>query len=505
MHRIRFAGKMTNMRAFIATMFVGFRGSSQHWRPLRWSQSYLWLGVLVWSFLFSSALTVAHGENEWPSWRGPYGNGTNPAAKPPKSWGPETNIAWKVRLPGAGSSTPIVWGNQVIVLAAREDSEDTSTVAEEETTIARNDSKMVLRIGSSANFSPGRVESANDRYLAEQKLTRAKKRYQFSVLSFDVETGNKLWETEVIKQLPHEPCHDTNTFASASPVTDGKHIYAFFGSRGLYCLDMNGKIKWQYFQGRMQTLGSFGEGASPALFEDTLIFPWDHEGDSCLVALNAKNGYVKWKVARQERTNWATPLIVNHNQTKQVIVNGRTVRSYKLETGELLWSCPGQTEQAIPTPLVSQGRVFVTSGLRGWACFAISLDAVGPVPENSEFVHWSLKKQTPYVPSPCNYEGSLFLYNENSRTISVVSEDSGEAVLPPKRLPELGEVYSSLGAANGMVFITDRSGKTLVLDAKSLELLAENTLDETVDASLAFVGDRIFARSSNHLFCLKSE
>ncbi len=261
----------------------------------------------------------------------------------------------------------------------------------------------------------------------------------------------------------------------------------FFGSRGLYCLDMNGKIKWQYFQGRMQTLGSFGEGASPALFEDTLIFPWDHEGDSCLVALNAKNGYVKWKVARQERTNWATPLIVNHNQTKQVIVNGRTVRSYKLETGELLWSCPGQTEQAIPTPLVSQGRVFVTSGLRGWACFAISLDAVGPVPENSEFVHWSLKKQTPYVPSPCNYEGSLFLYNENSRTISVVSEDSGEAVLPPKRLPELGEVYSSLGAANGMVFITDRSGKTLVLDAKSLELLAENTLDETVDASLAFV------------------
>jgi outer membrane protein assembly factor BamB len=391
------------------------------------------------------------------------------------------------------------------VLAAQEDSQDTSSVIDAETLMVRSDSHMILRFDKSANFNAAPAESANDRYLAEQKLTRAKKRYRFSVLSFDLESGNKLWETEVIRQLPHEPCHATNNFASASPVTDGKHIYAFFGSRGIFCLDMQGKLRWHYSQGRMQTLGSFGEGASPALFEDYLIFPWDHEGGSCLVALNAKNGYVRWKVARQERTNWATPIVVNHNGTKQIVVNGRTVRSYKLETGELIWSCPGQTEQAIPTPVVSQGRVFVTSGLRGWACFAISLDAVGPVPENSEFVHWSLKKQTPYVPSPCCYEGCLYLFNENSRTISVVKEDDGEANVPPKRLPELGEVYASPGAANGMLFVTDRSGKTLVLDAKTLELISENTLDETVDASLVFVGERILARSSNHLFCLKSE
>lgn len=466
-------------------------------KTILWFLGFFWLGS---EFL---TMSVAMAENEWPNWRGPFSNGTNPSAKPPRSWTPESNVAWKVRIPGSGSSTPIVWNNQVIVLAAEE--VDARTVLETEIAEVENDIPMLMGFGTITTIGPAKPESANDRYLAEQKLTRANKRHRFAVVSYDVESGNKLWETDVIRQLPHEPCHATNSFASASPVTDGKHIYAFFGSRGIFCLDMQGKLRWQYSQGRMQTLGSFGEGASPALFEDYLVFPWDHEGDSCIVALNAKNGYVKWKVPRQERTNWATPVIVNHNGTKQVIVNGRTVRSYKLETGELLWSCPGQTEQAIPTPLVNKGRVFVTSGLRGWACFAISLDAVGSIPENSEFVHWALKKQTPYVPSPCSYEGSLYLFNENSRTISVINEENGEAVLPPKRLQELGDVYSSLGVADGMLFVTDRSGKTLVLDAKTLELVSENTLDGTINASLVFVGERVFARSTSHLICLKAE
>jgi outer membrane protein assembly factor BamB len=453
-------------------------------------------------FLGVHAFPELRGENEWPNWRGPLANGTNPAAKPPRSWGPDSNIAWKVRVPGSGSSTPIVWGNQVIVLTSEE--VDAKTVAEAEMAELESDVPGIAAFGTVVTIGQATPDMAKERYLAEQKLTRASKRYRFSVVSYDLESGEKKWETDVVRQFPHEPCHATNSFASASPVTDGKHIYAFFGSRGLFCLDMQGVVKWQYSLGRMQTLGSFGEGASPAVYDDYVIVPWDHEGDSCLMALNAKNGYVKWKVSRQERTNWATPIVVNHKNTNQVIVNGRTVRSYKLETGELLWSCPGQTEQAIPTPLANNGRVFVTSGLRGWACFAISLDAEGVVPENSEYVHWTLKKQTPYVPSPCSYNGNLYLYHENSRTISIINEENGEAVLPPKRLMDLGDVYASLGVADGMLFLTDRAGKTLVLDAKSLETVSENSLDETINASLVFVGERILARSSNHLICLKA-
>lgn len=485
------------MRSPIASVFLVFE-------RLRLGQRLgLWGSVIVFVGLSFFTLPAVRGENEWPQWRGPYGNGTNPSANPPTSWTPDSNVAWKVRVPGTGSSTPIVWGNQVIVLTAEE--VDAKTVAEAELAEVERVGPRLAGFGTVTTIGQAIPDPAQDKYLAEQKLTRANKRHRFCVVSYDLESGEKQWETDVARQLPHEPCHATNSFASASPVTDGKHIFAFFGSRGLFCLDMQGVLKWQYSLGRMQTLGSFGEGASPAIFKDYVILPWDHEGDSCLVALNSKNGYVKWRVPRQEQTNWATPIVVNHNDTNQVIVNGRTVRSYKLETGELLWSCPGQTEQAIPTPVVSKGRVFVTSGLRGWACFAISLDAVGPIPENSEFVHWSLKKQTPYVPSPCSYDGNLYLYNENSRTISVINEENGEAVLPPKRLLELEDVYASLGVANGMLFVTDRSGKTIVLDAKTLELVSENSLEETVNASLVFVGERIFARSSNHLICLKAE
>ena len=488
---------MLCMRSSVAFLFSNLE--SWGFRGLILGQA---LGVMLWS-VGAQTFSFLHGDNEWPNWRGPYGNGTNPEAKPPKSWSPDSNIAWKVAVPGIGSSTPIVWDNQVIVLTSEE--VDAKSVIEAEMTELESDVPSLGRFGTVTSDGQPTPDQAQARYLAEQKLTRARKRQRFSVVSYDLESGTMNWETEVVRQFPHEPCHATNSFASASPVTDGKHIFAFFGSRGLFCLDMQGVVKWRYSLGHMQTLGSFGEGASPAIFNDYVIVPWDHEGDSFLLALNAKNGYVKWKVARQERTNWATPIIVKHKDTNQVIVNGRTVRSYKLETGELLWSCPGQTEQAIPTPLVNNGRAYVMSGLRGWACFAISLDAVGLVPENSEFVHWTVKKQTPYVPSPCSYNGRLYMYNESSRTISVINEVNGEAVLPPKRLIDLGDVYASLGIADEMLFITDRAGKTLVLDVESLELVSENLLDETINGSLVFVGNRILARSSSHLICLDAE
>lgn len=485
------------MRSSVALLFSDLEGSGFRSVILGQALGFMLFSVGVQTFSFSRA------DNEWPNWRGPHGNGTNPVAKPPKSWSADSNIAWKVAVPGIGSSTPIVWGNQVIVLTSEE--VDAKSVNEAEMTELESDVPSLGGFGTVTTIGQPAPDQAQERYLAEQKLTRARKRHKFSVVSYDLESGTKKWETEVVRQFPHEPCHATNSFASASPATDGKHIYAFFGSRGLFCLDMQGVVKWQYSLGHMQTLGSFGEGASPAIFNDYVIVPWDHEGDSFLLALHAKNGYVRWKVPRQERTNWATPIIVNYKDKNQVIVNGRTVRSYTLETGELLWSCPGQTEQAIPTPLANNGRVFVTSGLRGWACFAISLDAVGPVPENSEFVHWTLKKQTPYVPSPCSYNGRLYLYNESSRTISVFSEENGEAVMPPKRLVDLGDVYASLGIADDMLFITDRTGKTLVLDVESLEVVSENSLDETINASLVFVGNRILARSSSHLICLRAE
>lgn len=444
--------------------------------------------------------TESWRESQWPNWRGPHGNGTSLTAKPPVSWDVNSNIAWRVRVPGRGSSTPLVWGNQVIVLSA----EETGTEPNFEPEFLDMDTDVVVFSGFGVGQSIGRVRlNEQDQYIATQKLTRATRKLRFLVASYEMETGTRLWETEVLRQFPHEPCHSTNSFSSSSPVTDGENIYAFFGSRGLFCLDMNGNLKWQFAQGRMRTLGTFGEGASPALLKDFLILPWDHEGDSCLIALNSKNGYVRWKINRTEGTNWATPVIVDRNGVCQVIVSGKTVRSYKLETGELLWACPGQTEQAIPTPLVHNDLVFVASGLRGWACYAISLDANGAVSENSEFVRWTLKKNTPYVPSPCLYGDKLFLFSENSKLLSVLDPASGQPLKDPIRLNAVGEVFASLGAADGKIFVTDTTGRTQIYDAETLDLISENTLEETVNASLAFVGDRILVRTMEHLICIK--
>lgn len=439
-------------------------------------------------------------ESQWPHWRGPHGNGTSLTAKPPVSWDENSNIAWRVRVPGRGSSTPIVWGDQVIVLSA----EETGTELNSDLEFQDRDTDVVVLSALGVDRSRGRAKSnEQDQYIAAQKLTQPTRKLRFLVASYELETGKRLWETEVLRQLPHEPCHSASSFSSSSPVTDGEKIYAFFGSRGLFCLDMNGNLKWQFAQGRMRTIGNFGEGASPALWQGYLILPWDHEGDSCLIALNSRNGYVQWKINRPEATNWATPVIVEHDGQRQVIVSGKTVRSYQLETGELLWACPGQTEQAIPTPLVHNDLVFVASGLRGWACYAISLDANGVVGENSEFVRWTLKKNTPYVPSPCLYGDKLFLFSENNKLLSVLDPASGVQLKEPIRLNAMGDVFASLGAADGKLFITDTSGRTQVYDAETLDLISENTLDETVNASLAFVGDRILVRTMEQLICIK--
>src|SRR5262249_8648911 len=157
--------------------------------------------------------------------------------------------------------------------------------------------------------------------------------FEFAVISFNLADGKERWRNVVIKTVPHEGGHQTNTFASSSAVTDGKHIFASFGSRGVYCLDMQGKQIWHKDLGKMQTRNAFGEGSSPALIKDTLIVPWDNEAQSRIYALNTADGKIRWEKPREEQTTWATPLAVEHGGRTQIITNATVVRSYDLETG----------------------------------------------------------------------------------------------------------------------------------------------------------------------------
>jgi outer membrane protein assembly factor BamB len=275
-----------------------------------------------------------------------------------------------------------------------------------------------------------------------------------------------------------------------------------FGSRGIFCLDMDGKKVWEKDLGQMQTRMGFGEGASAGLHEDTLVVPWDHEGQSYVIALEAATGEIRWQVERDERTTWATPLIVQHNGGTQVVLNGNRVRSYDLETGELLWECGGQVDNPIPSPVLSGETVVCMTGFRGNAIFAIPLDAQGDV-TGSDVIRWQRTDAAPYVPSPVLYKGRLYFTKSNQGIVSSVDAETGEVIIQQQRLPEISSVYSSPVAAADRIYFTGRDGTTTVIKhGDELEVLAINKLDEGIDASPAIVGDEIYLRTENHLICV---
>ena len=214
--------------------------------------------------------------DNWPHWRGIGGNGVASNASPPTEWSDTKNVKWKVRIPGRGSGSPVIWEDRVFVTTAVPAAGDQSEAA-------------------AAN--PGQGRNRGGRGGSQlQNL-------QFKVMCFNRKDGKLLWEKIATEALPHQETHSTNGFASASPCTDGEHVYAHFGSRGLYCYTMDGTLVWERNDlGQMETRNSFGEGSSPTLADDKIIVPWDHEGQSSIFALNKLTGKTIWKTNRDEPT-----------------------------------------------------------------------------------------------------------------------------------------------------------------------------------------------------------
>ncbi len=323
-------------------------------------------------------------------------------------------------------------------------------------------------------------------------------------MSLDKNTGEILWEKTVTEELPHEGHHRTGTYASGSPTTDGKHLYVTFGSRGLFCFNLQGDLKWKRDLGDMQTRMSFGEGSSPVLYENSVIINWDHEGNSFIVCLDAFSGDIKWKTERNERTTWATPLITEYEGVVQVIVNGANhVRSYDLMSGELIWESNGLTANPIPSPIRFGDHVLCTSGFRGSAFHSIPLDARGDI-TGSEKIAWMYNQDTPYVPSPLLYEDRLYFLKSNDAILTSLNANDGSLVIEASRLAVNGNIYASPIGAGGRVYISTRGGDTVVLKhGDKLEILAVNTLDEEFDASPVVVGKQIFLRGERYLYCIE--
>jgi outer membrane protein assembly factor BamB len=435
------------------------------------------------------------GEGDWPQWRGPTVNGVAPAGDPPVTWGEGKNVKWKVKLPGKGTSTPIVWEDSIFIQAAIPAGKTADAAQPAAQQQPPDDRGGRGRGGRGGGFG------------AMPPPTEA---YKFVLLCLDRKTGKTKWEKVAREVVPHEGHHRDHGFASYSPITDGQHVYAYFGSRGLHCYDMQGNLKWEKDLGKMQTRNGFGEGSSPALFGDTIVILWDHEGDDDFIAAFDKNtGDERWRKPRDEATNWTTPLIVEHEGTPQVIVNATNgIRSYDLKTGEQIWQGPPLTTNTIPSPVFADGIVYCTSGFRGAALYAIRLGSKGDVSDTDAIV-WSAKKSTPYVPSPLLYGDRLYFYSGNNAILSCFDAKSGKAIVDAQRLDDLEGVYASPVGAAGRVYLVGRNGAALVIKhldkTDKVEVLATNQLDEKIDASPAIVGKEMFLRGHENLYCIAQE
>ncbi len=327
--------------------------------------------------------------------------------------------------------------------------------------------------------------------------------YKFTLICLDRKTGKPVWEKVAREEIPHQGHHPDHGFASHSPVTDGEHVYAYFGSRGLHCYDMKGNPKWSKDFGKMQTKMSFGEGSSPTLRGNALVINWDHEGEDFIVVLDKTNGRERWRQPRDEETSWGTPFVIRYGGRAQVITAAtRKIRSYDLTTGEQLWECAGLTSNPIPSPVAGNGMLYATSGFRGSALLAIRLGREGDL-TGTEAIAWSHNRNTPYVPSPLLSGNRLYFFSVSSGILSCFDATTGKPLIDATRIEALVGVYASPVAAAGRVYLVGRNGTVVVLkDSGALEVLATNQLEERFDASPALAAKELFLRGKEHLYCI---
>ncbi len=468
------------------------------------------------AILWLSAVTIMAGEfdeqkiNNWHQWRGPQANGVAPQGNPPTEWSTTKNIKWKVAVPGRGSASPIVWGDRIFILTAVKTDR---TPDRPKATSAKSIGPIQLaafqneQSPADANRDrpgPGRGDGGPGRRGGGRfNIETPTNYYQFIVLCIDRNTGKTIWQRTACEVVPHEGHHQTGSFASASPVTDGKLLYASFGSRGIYCYDLDGNPKWDKDLGDLSMRFSFGEGSTPALYEDTLVQICDQEEGSFIVALDAQTGQEKWRKPRDEVSTWTTPLIVEDAGRMQIVTSGTNrIRSYDLRNGELIWECGGLGSNPIACPVAVDGLAVAMTGHNDPAGIAVPLDSQGDITDSKK-IAWRIEGSTPYVPSPLVYDDTIYFTKSRNAILSSVAAKTGDYIISQQRLPEMNAIYASPVAAGGRIYISSREGTTVVIkhDTK-LEVLATNRLDEVIDASPAIVGKDLIVRTEGNLYCI---
>jgi outer membrane protein assembly factor BamB len=412
------------------------------------------LGLLIGLLLIWRSATA----EDWPEFRGPGGQGHADATALPLRWDLQTDVRWRVPLPGKGWSSPVVQDGRIFLTTA------------------------VPIPGSSPSGQSLRA------------------------LALDAATGDILWNVEVFAKTlaADETIHPKNSFASSTPITDGQYLYVHFGPDGTACLDLEGQRIWD--NDRLPYDSVYGAGGSPVFAGSLLVFSSDGAEDPFVAALDRSSGAVAWRTARppmpSPRWSFATPLVIQAEGRRQIVCPAANmVCSYDLETGEELWRVRYPNRWSIvPRPVFAEGLVFVTTGYTGPpALLAIRPTGSGDVTDSH--VVWRTDSHVPHTPSLLVVGQELFMVSDRG---IVSCRDVRTGSLHWQHRVGGNFSASPIHAAGRIYMISEEGVCTVIAAAREYQELARNDLQERTLASFAVTGQSLLVRTDEHLYRIES-
>ena len=425
-----------------------------------------------------SATAAAKVSTNWPQWRGPDGQGVSVEKGLPVEWSATQNVKWKTPIEGRGHSSPIVWGKRIFL-----------TTALDGEVIPGRSAGVTHKLSDGTDFVHPDAVGAN-------------LKHTFKVMCLDRDSGKILWERIAYEGPVYDSRHRKASFASSTPATDGKYVYAFFGAEGLYAYDFNGKLIWKQNLPKLGT-ASVGYGVSPVLYQNLVIMQCDDSGlNSFIAAFDKKTGKEVWRTPRKVDVTWTTPVLVHTAKgTELVAAAAEAIIAYDPLTGKELWRHKGLESNAVPTPVVSNDLVVVTSGAPNKIALALRAGGSGDVTGTPQLV-WTYNKGTAYVPSPILYGEYVYLTTDRG-LLTCLDAKTGKVEYEGARVPVPSTFSASPVAYEGKILLTSEDGDTFVLKAgPKHEIIRTNPLGEPVYASPAIADGGIFIRGEKNLFAI---
>lgn len=423
---------------------------------------------------------VVHAQN-WPSFRGPHAAGVAENKTLPRNWNVEKaeNLLWKTAIPGLGHSCPIVWGNRIFVTTA----------------VSADSSAFQTQTRSNMPVAEGAQQS-------------------WRIYCLDKSSGKIIWEKIAHESAPRVKRHLKASHANATPVTDGKHVVALFGSEGLFCFDVDGKLLWKQDLGLLDpgfhrdAAVQWGHASSPIIYKNFVIVQSDAHAQAFIAAFDLKDGKQVWRVEREEMPSWSTPLIYRGKTRDELITNApKHIRGYDPMTGKELWRFANdELVVQVPTPFLAHEMFYVTGGYPGGRPIkAFRPNASGDISLSegqsaNTHVAWKSERGGPYVPTPIVYGDYLYSCTDKG-VLTCFNAKTGEEIYQ-LRINEQGfGMSASPVAGNGMVYFPSEDGEVYVIKAGSqYELLAVNPMNEAMMATPAISDNMLIIRGQHHVF-----